>query len=375
MKLIKYLFLFGLVVILAACIEKPTPTPSEGAYPPPVTLVPTDDAYPPPGEEVIIRTSEPYPAPDSGLESDQLVTIRLPLGYIPNVQFAPLYVAVDKGYFREAGIEIEFDYQFETDAVGLVGADNLQFAMVSGDQVLLARAQGLPVVYVMSWYQDYPIGLVAKSETGITALDDLAGRKVAIPGPFGASYIGLRAILAAAGLQESDITLDSVGFNQVEALLSDRAEVAVVYAANEPVQLRAQGYDVNELRVADYVQLASNGLITNEKTLAENPELVRRMVRAILNGLSDTLVNPDEAFEISKKYVETLAQADQAQSAVQRDVLESSLAFWRMKDSSQPLGWSDPQAWTNMQNVLIDMGLLPNSIDINQAYTNDFFDE
>jgi len=291
--------------------------------------------------------------------------IRLPMGFIPNVQYAPYYVAIDKGYFAEVGIEIEFDYSFETDGVALVGANQTQFALVSGEQVLLARAQGIPVVFVLGWYQEYPITVVAKAESGINDPADLAGKKVGLPGLFGASYIGLRALLDSGGVNESDLTLDSIGFNQVEALATDQEQAVVGYFSNEPIQLRAQGFDVVEIRVADYVQLASNGIITNEETIANDPDLVRGMVQAFLRGLSDTIANPDEAFEISKKYVENLAETDEA---VQKEVLAASIEFWR----AETLGYSDPSAWENMQSVLLDMGLLTEPLDLNEAFTNDF---
>ena len=294
-----------------------------------------------------------------------LIHVRLPLGYIPDIQFAPLYVAVEKGYFADAGIQVEFDYSMETDITALVGANQIQFGVVSGDQVLLARAKGLPVVYVAAWYQQYPVSVVAKSGQGIHTPSDLRGKSIGLPGMYGANYIGLRALLQAGGLSESDVKLDSIGYTQVEALATDRDQVVSVYTTNEPVQLRARGYDLTELRVADYVQLASNGLITNEKTISENPKLIRGMVKAILRGVADTIADQQSAYQTSLAYVENLAQAD---TTVQKQVLATSIGLWK----ADRLGYSNPKSWENMQTVLIDMGFLTQPQDLSKAFTNDF---
>jgi NitT/TauT family transport system substrate-binding protein len=293
-----------------------------------------------------------------------LTPVRLPVGYIPNVQFAPLYVAIDKGYFKQNGIDLSIDYSTEIDAVSLVGAGQLKFAIASGDQVLPARSQGLPVVYVAAWYQEYPVGIASKTSQNILKPSDLKGKKIGIPILSGASYIGLRALLSAGGLTEKDVTIDTVGFTQVESLATDREQAIVVYVPNEPTVLRSQGYSINVLRVADFLKLVSNGLVTNETTLANHPDLVRRMVASLLHGLQDTLANPDEAYQVSAKYVTGLTPTNQAQ----KDVLTATITLWQ----TSHLGYSDPQAWDNMQSVLLGMGLLSKSLDLTQAFTNAF---
>lgn len=306
------------------------------------------------------------PAPVA--DQQETSTIRLPVGYIPNVQFAPLYVAIEKGFYSEQGLDVEIDYNMETDSVALLGADELQFAIVSGEQVLLGRAQDLPVVYVMAWYQDYPVGVTSLSELEIHSPEDLRGKRVGIPGLYGASYIGFKALLNAGGLEEQDVSLDTIGYTQVESLASGVEDAVVVYISNEPIKLAAEGYEVNTLASADYISLVANGLVTSETVIENHPDLVRAMVQGTLMGIQYTIDHPEEAFTISEKHVENLAALSPAEKEVQHQVLDASIVLWQ----ADQLGYSQPDAWENMQNLLLHMDLLTGSVDLSGAFSNDF---
>jgi NitT/TauT family transport system substrate-binding protein len=286
------------------------------------------------------------------------------MGYVANVQFAPWYVAIERGYFAAENIEIAFDYGWETDGVRLVAAGELPFAVASGDQVLLARAQGLPVVSVFNWFQRFPVAVVALEESGITRPQDLIGRKVGIPVTFGASYIGWRALAAAAGLDEQDVQLEVIGYTALANLTENRVDAAIVYANNEPVQLAQAGYATALIPVADYATLVSNGILSNEQTVREQPELVRALVRAFSRGLADTLADPDAAFDICRQYVEGLDENE----ATQRAVLAATIPYWQ----GARLGWSDLAAWQETEEVMRAAGLLTDPVDMEQAFTNGF---
>lgn len=292
--------------------------------------------------------------------------IRLPVGYIPNVQFAPLYVAIEKGFYSEEGLQVEMDYNMETDSVALLGAGELQFAIVSGEQVLLGRAQELPVVYVMAWYHDYPVGITSLASAEINTPQDLAGKNIGIPGLYGASYIGLKALLNAGDLEENDISLEVIGYTQVESLINNVIDAVVIYVSNEPVKLASEGYTVNTIAVSDHSLLVANGLVTSEQIIKKDPDLVRAMVRATLKGIQYTVDNQEEAFAISEKYVENLAALTPADQEVQRQVLEASILLYK----TQLLGYSEPSAWENMQAILLQMDLLAAPLDLESAFTN-----
>lgn len=337
--------------------------------------------------------------------------------FIPNIQFAPTYVAMGGGYFEANGFEVDVEYLNEPDVVDLVATGRNQFGIVSGEQVILAAAQERPIVYVYEWFQEYPVGVVSSSDLAIESVLDLTDLRVGIPGRFGASYSGFITLLETAQMSEADVQLEEIGFAAPEVFCVGAVDASVIYVNNEPLQIRNRAQngdcgdvsDVNVLPVADVVDLVSNGLITNQDTLENDPELVAAFVNAYHEGLRDTLQNPARAYLTSAPFIENLPLSDDLRAAMetlaeqqeaflateydaealtatytamydalaadfsseellQFEVLLASLPLWQ----GERLGFSTLESWENMQAALLSLGVLEQAIDLDTVFTNAF---
>lgn len=307
---------------------------------------------------------------DTG-QAEELTPVQLSVGYIPSVQFATFYVAIEQGYFAEEGLDVSLEYGFENDYLKLVGLGERDFMIGSGDQVILGRAQELPVRYVMNWYTRYPVVVFAKASAGITEPADLAGKRIGLPGPFGATYIALLGILEAAGLSESDIQMESIGFTQPAAVSEDQVDAAVDYAVNGPVVLQQAGVPVTTIPLDPYLSMPSNGLVTNETLIEENPDLVAAMVRASLRGVAYTLENPDEAFAIALEYV---PEAGGENEAINRAIFDATLAYWQPREGVTP-GITSLEEWAAASAFMARIGLVEQEVAADELFTNEFVPE
>jgi NitT/TauT family transport system substrate-binding protein len=317
--------------------------------------------------------AEATAAPQPTTASTELREITVAMPYIPNVQFAQFYVADKQGYYAAQGLKVKFDYNFETDVVQRVAQGTVQFGMASGDSILLARANGLPVMTVATVNQQFPAVFFSKAEENIKTPADLKGKSVGIPGHFGASYIGLLAILYASKMQESDLNVQDIGFAQVPALTEGKVQVASGYGNNEPVQLEQQGIKVNVIKVSDFYPLASDGIITAESLIKQQPDLVRGFVQATLKGMRDVIANPDAAFNTALEFIPELKSADAKTQDLQRKVLQATLPYWQSDATAKEgMGFSNAKNWDATYTFMRDSQLLKSDVDLGKAFTNEY---
>lgn len=299
--------------------------------------------------------------------------VTLGLTYVPNVQFAPFYVAAEQGYFDDAGVDVELRHHGESeDLFGALQSGDEQVVVAGGDEMMQARSQGTPVLSIATLYRRYPVVAIVPADSPVTEPKDLAGKKIGVPGPYGETWFGLLALLDSAGLTQDDVTIENIGFTQQAALTAGHVDVAMGFANGDVPALESSGFPVRSLPVgtAEQVPLAGIGLGTTDAYAAEHPEALRAVNTAVGRAVADLLADPGVGLEASKEYIPGTLDEQQERNALA--TLDATVELYEGEDPVARWGEHDAGVWGRMSDFLLGQGLIETAVDAEEAHTDDF---
>jgi putative hydroxymethylpyrimidine transport system substrate-binding protein len=302
----------------------------------------------------------------------EMTSVRVALDWFPWSNHSGLYIAREKGYFAEEGVDVTI-YTPDNPATVLVtvGAGQDQFGLSYQVEVLLAQEQGVPAVSIAALVQHPLNSVMALKASGIQRPRDLVGRKVGSPG-IPTDVPLLRTMLKADGLDDAQVDaviadMVNVGFDLVPALISKRVDAIVgAYWVHESISAENQGFPVNIMRmeewgVPDFYEIV---LVTGQQMIQEDPKLVERFVRAVLRGYQDAVADPQGAIDI-------LAQAaPEIDPAIERPGVTLLSPLWI--EGNLSFGWQTREKWVSFATWMQENGLLGDAVDPDKAFTNRF---
>ena len=288
------------------------------------------------------------------------------LTFIPNIQFAPFYIADKNGFYSD---DIKVTLRHHGSDEGLftaLAAGDENFVVAGGDEILQARSQGIEIVAVASYYVRYPARVIVPKDSSISSVKDLRGQRVGLPGRFGENWFALLIALKQAGLTEKDVTIVEIGYTQLAALSTDKVDAVIGFANSDVINFATAGFDI---KVIDpEVPLVSICLATTSFYAQSHPYLISTLIDAMRQGMESALKDPDNALAVAADYIPSF-RGEILDSA--KAVLPATSALFTDSAGtvSPPL---DPDQWKKMAEAMISVDLIPEGTDPAKAFTNEY---
>jgi NitT/TauT family transport system substrate-binding protein len=300
-------------------------------------------------------------SPSQRSSQQGLRPVKLLLGFQPDVQFAPFYLAQQAGYFRDAGLEVTIEYS--DDVLRLVADGQAEVGVADATDVMIGRTSGIPIRYVSTLYERFPVALIGAPATVPENPAGLAGMRIGTPGRFGSSWHALLALLQAGGLTEKDVTIrEYPQFNQVQGLLNGDVDLITGFVANEPLRLEAQGFDAALLRVDDFAPLPGPGLVAGDELLSTDHALVAAFARAVNQAQQDIAADVAAGVDAAVEEVPAIGEDRRTATAV----LTATVELW--SGSGAPTGIVEPRIWETGYRTMQQLGFIDGSVPVGEMY-------
>ncbi len=303
---------------------------------------------------------------DKSQETEQ---VKVVLDWTPNTNHTGLYVAQEKGYFADEGLDVEIIMPGEAGSDQLVASGKADFGVSAQEAVTEARIQDIPIVSIAAVIQHNTSGFASPKEKKITSPKDFEGKTY---GGWGAPVE--KAVLSSLMKQENaDVEkVDIVNMGNTDFFTAVKRDIdfAWIYYGWTGVEAEMRGEELNMIYLTDYskkLDYYTPVLTTNEKIIADNSEKAKKFLAAVSKGYNFAIDNPGEAAEILSGAVPDLDP----------ELVKKSQEWLSPKyqDDAEKWGVQKQEVWENYSSWMYDNGLLENKLKAEDAFTNEFLPE
>jgi len=293
-------------------------------------------------------------------------SVSLRLKWLHQAQFTGNYVAKEKGFYAEEGLDVDLQpVDLKENSINALLNNKADFAIAGADEVLIAVSEGKPVKAIAVIYRLSPVVAYSLKSSGITTPKDFVGKTVGLQTGGNIEYL-YRVMMSRSGIASKDVKEVAVGHDANE-LIDGKVDVSTGYIINEPQMAIEAGHEVNTILMADFgASMNADVLVTTDKLIRERPELVRGFVRATLRGWQYAFENESDAVSDVMKYAKDSSRIHQER------MLRVSVPL--INSSTGRLGEMNASEWSSAQDILFAQKLLSRKIDVADAFTMQFLD-
>ncbi|HCG01868.1 MAG TPA: hypothetical protein DEV93_15160 [Chloroflexi bacterium] len=297
------------------------------------------------------------------------------LNWLPNVEFAGVWVAQRFGWFKQAGIDMKFEswspaVHPETDVVSRGGNS---FGFQSGAAIAIAAAQKVPIVALYTDTQKSVFGLTVLNKSGINKITDLRGKRIGYQSH--EIYVP-ETMLSFAGLKPSDYKLVPVGFD-ISGLTAGQVDAWLTFQTNEPIALNMQGIGNHSFRAADYgFNFYDDVLLTTRSLVQKNPALVATVTKLVARGFKYAHSHPILAANLTVNnyfHASTAGPGITAAQNLRQQILElQKFKQFSADKKGRYTGLMKASVWKASINTLFKYGEIKRKPSVTAIFTNTF---
>lgn len=305
-------------------------------------------------------------APDQAKQqTPQKITVML--DWFPNTNHTGLYVAKDMGFYLEQGLDVEIVQPGEgTTADQLVAAGRADFGVSYQESVTQARTADIPLVSIAAIIQHNTSAFASLKESGITSPRDFAGKRY---GGWGSPVeeAVLKAVMEKEGADFNKVTNVTLGATDFFNSIGRDADFEWIYYGWDGIEAKRRGMELNYVMLKDLdpaLDYYTPVLVTSEKRISEQPELVKKFMTATAKGYHWAIKNPSDAAEVLLKYAPEL----------NAELVKASQEWLSQKyqEDAPQWGLQKEEVWSRYADWMFERGLISKKLEAEKAFTNRF---